>query len=1192
MLLPIHAHTLSYENCRNAGQNDDKTVERCQNDDETVLDMDVPKVSLKLVFRGEELPRLHSIYFISGADTSIAEAPQDRDLAKAVAIALLLFRTYSAYRELTLFRIRAAKPGGLIDTILNAKKQSQSKNPICGLANGAFLRLFLKPCSPTSRYMDIDLARLKPAAVEVILDGRTVTDPKIIKQMITLISARKSWDLNDYSIEAPRQPEDARSTGSEQRNPSPARVTLSEGIAPSTVLGNPAFTASRETLRNFCQDGVHEHVAAALGGPTTECIESGVTRSDNNVRSSLTNPRCDIPPCPYRGLFAFWEVDAEIFFGRESLIQLLEEKLEQKDIVQVSGPSGSGKSSLVAAGLIPALKRSDSWQILYCRPGSDPFGSLASVLMPHLEPGKDEISRAAQLPKLRDVLERGQLCYLLRQVLAANGNRALLLFIDQFEELYTHCSAQTLRDSFLDSLLTLMGAGAVASAPGIKLVYTIRADFANRLLSHRRFTDAIQDADVKIGPMNREELDSVIRRPASLRNVRFEEGLAERILSDAGLEPSTLPLLEFALTELWGRQTERTLTHSRYEQIGQLSGAIAQQAEKVIRRLTPPQQEVARYILTRLVRLAGEGGEHTRQRIPLAALYSEELLNRDAGRKVLSLLTEARLVTVAVASDHGQRMVEIAHEALVRRWPRLSQWLEEDREILVWRQRLGFIIQEWQRTGRDDGFLLRGSLLDEARLWLSRRSNDLTPAEKEFISTSLSLQHAERENRAIGRFELLVDSSGSKLEKQHAHSVGEREAERLAKDLSFLASPGTWRVQINLIPVPAAQAHSLSSRLPHLPINRVLPFISAAAPADLTGDHRDDYSRDVEGAQKLDGQTFALLKSLQLQGASGLALELISPQLDGISDPNARLKFASILFDMMHIRGRYADAAELIRQELVFYPPNAEVYSPLLLPLKIRFIHHLMFYRPVTELWPQMVDLLTCCDRTQDPESYDEILFMLGGNLGTLRGNYEEARLFLLRAMRHARQRRDHYILARCLRKYGDFLRNRGHLQLARDALVEALRLSGHGRGTRQRIYILGCLGDLERQKQNYAAASEHLERAVELARATFIPGWLGNLHLGLAELALDRNRFDDAKILLEQAEAHYRNTHPRHWWGEIQVGLARCRLMRAAGSQDWSELARVVHCEAIAAGYSRDAAFASELLNGQLRPRNVLMFL
>lgn len=157
---------------------------------------------------------------------------------------------------------------------------------------------------------------------------------------------------------------------------------------------------------------------------------------------------------------------------------------------------------------------------------------------------------------------------------------------------------------------------------------------------------------------------------------------------------------------------------------------------------------------------------------------------------------------------------------------------------------------------------------------------------------------------------------------------------------------------------------------------------------------------------------------------------------------------------------------------------------------------------------------------------------------------------------------------------------------------MEALRLSGHGRGTRQRIYVHGCLGDLERQNQNYGAASDYFERAIELARTTFIPGWLGNLHRGVAEVALDRNRFDDAKILLEQAEAHYRNTHPKHWWGEIQVGLARCRFMRAADKPEWSELARVAHCEAIAAGYSRDAAFANELLNGQVRPRNVLMFL
>jgi hypothetical protein len=336
------------------------------------------------------------------------------------------------------------------------------------------------------------------------------------------------------------------------------------------------------------------------------------------------------------------------------------------------------------------------------------------------------------------------------------------------------------------------------------MVYSIRADFANRLLAHRRFTDAIQDADVKIGPMNCDELDSVIRTPASLNSVRFEEGLAERILNDAGVEPSVLPLLEFALTELWTRQTEHTLTHSAYEQIGQLSGAIAQRAEKVFRNLTSAQQEVGRRILSRLVHMADDDAEHTRQRIPLVALYSEELLNNDSGRKVLRLLTEARLLTVGLSSDGRQQMVEIAHEALVRRWPRLRQWLREDREILVWRQRLGFIIQGWQQTGRDDGFLLRGSLLDEAKLWLSRCANELTPADKEFINASLSLQHRERANRAIGRFELFVDGSASDFENERGRSVGESEAERLSKDLPFLTRPGTWRLQINVIPVSGA----------------------------------------------------------------------------------------------------------------------------------------------------------------------------------------------------------------------------------------------------------------------------------------------------------------------------------------------------------------------------------------------------
>lgn len=886
-------------------------------------------------------------------------------------------------------------------------------------------------------------------------------------------------------------------------------------------------------------------------------------------------------------MLAFREQDAEDFFGREALVDVLEQKLAQKNLVQVSGCSGSGKSSLIAAGLIPALKRSGSWEILSCRPGADPFGALATVPIPYLEPDAADIARAPHLPELREVLEQGQLPYLLTQVLQAARKDSLLLIADQFEELYTLCTAQRTRDLLFDTLASLSSASS-----NIKVVYTIRADFSSRLLSHRRFVDETQDGEVKIGPMNREELDSVIRKPALRHNVRFEDGLVERILSDTGREPGVLPLLEFALTELWSRQADQILTHSAYERIGQLPLAIAQRAEKVYRSFTSLQQEAARHILTRLVRLADDGGEDTRHRIPVSALFSEDLLNSDAGRRVLAVLAESRLVTVGVESSGRQEMIEIAHEALVRRWPRLTQWLQDDREVLVWRQRLRLILHEWEQTGRDEGFLLRGPLLDEARLWLSRRANDFTPEEKDFISCSLGLWHRERLRRPVGRLEILVENPGVA---QHGDGPGEAklgEQDRATSNFGFLVQPGTLRLQINVIPVSEGQKPALRSRLPQLPFGTVAPIFSAASPVDTADLEDADHYESTKASHSLDDQTFALVRDLQMRGSSGLALELLNPQLDGIYDPSVRLKFASIVFDMMHVRGRYGDAAELIRQELALHPSNGELHSPLLVPLKIRLVHHQMFYRPIDELWAQMTDLLACSDCGQDADSHGEILFMLGGNLGTLRGQYGEARRFLVLATRHAKRRRDHYLLTRCLRKYGDFLRYEGHPQLAKVALMEALRLSARGRGTRQRIYVLGCLGDLERQQQNYAAALDYFERAIELARSTFIPGWLGNLHLGLAHLAIERRSFDEARTFIGQAEALYRNTHPRHWWGSIQVELGKIRLMRVANELGWIERARAVQNEALSAGYAKEAAAAASLIKGDLSHRHVLMFL
>jgi transcriptional regulator with XRE-family HTH domain len=262
------------------------------------------------------------------------------------------------------------------------------------------------------------------------------------------------------------------------------------------------------------QFGTILKLAQALGVQAQECMLPASTQSDSRdilTPTSVDGHQFSAPACPYRGLLPFREEDSKFFFGREHLIQVLEQTLSESSIVQVSGASGSGKSSLIAAGLIPALRKSKSGQVLYCRPGTDPFKSMAALLIPHLEPELDEITRAGQLSKLALVLQEGQLGYLLERLLLIQGKSWLLLFIDQFEELYTQCNSQETRQRFLDSLLALASAVTCAGRPAVKLIYALRADFIHRLLSHRGFTDAIQIADVKIGPMNREELDCVIQ---------------------------------------------------------------------------------------------------------------------------------------------------------------------------------------------------------------------------------------------------------------------------------------------------------------------------------------------------------------------------------------------------------------------------------------------------------------------------------------------------------------------------------------------------------------------------------------------------------------------------------------------------------------------------------------------------------
>jgi hypothetical protein len=291
-----------------------------------------------------------------------------------------------------------------------------------------------------------------------------------------------------------------------------------------------------------------------------------------------------IPPCPYRGLFAFREDDAPFYFGRDRDTARLIEATAKKNLVAVVGASGSGKSSVVAAGLLPCLRREGGWLIAIFRPGKAPFQELALTLLPSLELEADEIDRLVKVNRLADALRQGdvQLRQTVERILHKNPvARRLLLVADQFEELYTLCLDVKYRQRFLDELLATVGPAIGATTRDFTLLLTLRADFLGHALSYRPFADALQDADLKLGPMTRQELQEAVEKPAEQLHVRLEDGLTERILAAVDGSPGQLPLLEFALELLWKEQEDGKLTHAAYDRIGGVEKALTIYAEEV-----------------------------------------------------------------------------------------------------------------------------------------------------------------------------------------------------------------------------------------------------------------------------------------------------------------------------------------------------------------------------------------------------------------------------------------------------------------------------------------------------------------------------------------------------------------------------------------------------------------------------------
>lgn len=452
---------------------------------------------------------------------------------------------------------------------------------------------------------------------------------------------------------------------------------------------------------------------------------------------------------PFQGLQYFDEKDADRFFGREMLTARIAGRLHRARFLAIIGASGSGKSSLVRAGVIPALRRgerladgglppanSGNWSILVITPTAHPLGSLAAALV-HKE---DPVSAMTALEGDLGADPRA-LIPAARRYLAQTSSPNLLLVVDQFEEVFTLCRSPEEREAFISSLLD---ATEPDDPQPITILLVMRADFYAQVAQHDRLREIVSQYQEFIGAMTRDELVSAIDKPLALGGWKIQAGLIEVILDDIGYEPGALPLLSHALHETWRRRRGRTLTLSAYTESGGIRGAIAQTAENVFRKqLSEAQQPIARMIFIRMAEL-GDDAHDTRRR----ATFSE-LITRSTDEMVINtvvnILTDARLVITDTIKPGDTQVFEVAHEALIREWPTLRGWLDEDRQGLILHQHLAEDTHDWIKAGQEKDLLYRGTRLAQSLDWAGTHADLMSLQESEFLEASRRLAKEEEE---------------------------------------------------------------------------------------------------------------------------------------------------------------------------------------------------------------------------------------------------------------------------------------------------------------------------------------------------------------------------------------------------------------------------------------------------------------
>ncbi|MEM7539094.1 MAG: WD40 repeat domain-containing protein, partial [Chloroflexota bacterium] len=567
---------------------------------------------------------------------------------------------------------------------------------------------------------------------------------------------------------------------------------------------------------------IHDSQAVAVGTHITQYVylDGKPAPPDDADESQQVSG-----PPPYKGMTYYDVADADLFFGRESLTQELVAYLEDHAFLAIIGASGSGKSSVARAGLIPALldgqpmENHPEWAVHIITPTEQPLEALAISLT------RDSESVTATMTLMDDLAQdrRSLNVYIKRLLSRPNAPKRLLLLVDQFEELFTRCRDKETRRLFVENLLEAAGIindptshrptlfDSLANATDnttdshapqppapVRIILTLRADFYAHCAEFAELRLALARYQNYIGIMNREEIRQVIERPAG-ETWQLESGLAEQILTDIGYgtrqepEPGSLPLLSHALRETWERRRGATMTLAGYRAIGGVQGAIAQTAETLLADLSDDEQRMVRTIFRRLTEVGNEN-QYTRRRV-----LQQELLSgkgdHDAMQSILKRLADHRLVTISTVDlsidslselpSEKAVKIEVAHEALLREWPTLRGWLDEDREGIRLHQRLGEDAKEWQGSG-DDGMLYRGGRLELARAWAKENPDELSAVESAFLQASHDAVEAA----------ICAEEEQREAERKARQEAEKRERRALAEQLAGQAQLLLYRDQM------------------------------------------------------------------------------------------------------------------------------------------------------------------------------------------------------------------------------------------------------------------------------------------------------------------------------------------------------------------------------------------------------------